>query len=160
MTPYARCPAGVLTATVNNLSPSLDHYFAVVAVDVHGNYNSNVTYSTVYALTSEVVSREVSVVVVPTAPPAAVGLLGIAASPDGSSVLLSWPAYNEWAQGAVVSYRMFVSSTPFTNTSGLTPCAVVPAGTLSTTLRNLPPGVDHFFAVCGRGLPMGSATQV
>ena len=147
LVPNLVLPSGTFTFTFTNLTPGQDHFFAVVAVDVNGHFNPSVTFAAAYALTADVLSREVSVVVIPQSPPAPVSPLVAAPSPNGACATLSWGAYNEIAQSDVVAYRIFVSGSPLTNVSGLTPYAIVPAGVNGITLCNLPPAQDNFFAV-------------
>ena len=147
LTPCAKIAAGPLTTTVTNFSPYEDHYFAVGPVDAGGNYAHNVTVAEINAQSEDLVSREVSLVVVPTTLPQPVGLLSLNPSPDGATVGVSWSGYSELAQGAVSRYLIFVSPTPFTSVAGLSPYSTVPAGTLATTVTNLAPGIDHYFAV-------------
>ena len=92
-------------------------------------------------------SRELSVVVTTPAIPDRVTQLTVAVSPTGDSAILDWSGYNELLQHDVVRYHIYVSASPFTTVSSLTPYATVPAGTFSLTVTNLTPWQDHYFAV-------------
>ncbi len=95
----------------------------------------------------ETFSREMSVLVTTPAAPDRVTQLTVVVSPTGDSAILNWSGYNEILQRDVVRYHIYVSSTPFTTISNLTPYATVPAGTFSFTITNLTPWQDHYFAV-------------
>ena len=96
---------------------------------------------------SQAFSRELSLLITTPVIPARVTQLSVSVSPTGDRVLLDWSAYNEILQGDVVRYRIYVSTTPFTIVSNLTPYAIVSAGTFTLTITNLTPWQDHYFAV-------------
>ena len=77
---------------------------------------------------AQAISREMSIVVTTLAIPARVTQLNVSVSPTGDRATLEWCGYNEIAQSDVVRYRIYTATTAFTNVSGLTPLAVVPAG--------------------------------
>ena len=167
MTRYATVRAETHSITLTNLPVWEDHFFAVVAVDAAGGLDPEVTYSAAYALTrevvsremsifvggeseppyKEVVSREVSLVVSTPQVPARVTPLTVTPSPLGDTVALSWTGYNEWVERDVARYDIYLSTRPFTNISGMTRYAIVPAETRAITLTNLPVWEDRFFAV-------------
>jgi hypothetical protein len=167
LVPFAVLPAGTSSLSISNLSQWQDHYFAVVAVDAPGGYDSTVNYSAAYVLApqavsrefsvfiggdpqstyGEAVSRESSILVTTLEVPQRISQLVITTTPTGESATLDWSAYNEIAQNDIVRYEIFVSSAPFTTVSGLTPLATVPAGTFTLTVSNLTAWQDHYFAV-------------
>ena len=169
LTPFAIVPAGTSSLSVSNLTQWQDHYFAVVAVDALGTYDSTVNYSAAYVIApqassrefslfvggettpayNQALSREVSVLVTtPIVPqPIASTQLVVTVTPTGDGATLDWSAYNEIAQIDVVSYNVFILNSPFTTVSNLTPFATVPAGTFTLTVSNLTAWQDHYFAV-------------
>jgi hypothetical protein len=168
MTPYRIVPGESTSVTLTGLTPWTDHFFAVVAVDVLGNFIPAVTYSAAYVLSpqtisrevsifvgaepvppyKQVVSREVSIVVNSTAAPPAITGLGVTLSPTGDSATLNWSSYNQWAVGDVVRFDIYLSDTgPITNVSGLTPLRSVGGEQNTVSLTGLTPWTDHFFAV-------------
>jgi subtilase family serine protease len=96
---------------------------------------------------AETVSRECSVVVTTSTLPQPISDIAITVSPTGDSATLDWSTYNELSQYDLLRYRVYVSTGPFAIVSGLTPYAMVPAGTLSITITNLTQWQDHYFAV-------------
>lgn len=69
MTPFLIVPGESTSVTLTGLAPWTDHFFAVVAVDVLGNFIPEVTYSAAYVLAPQVISREVSLFIGQEAPP-------------------------------------------------------------------------------------------
>lgn len=169
LTPFAIVPAGTSTLSVSNLTQWQDHYFAVVAVDALGGYDSVVNYSAAYVIAPQAISREFSLfiggetapaynqalsrevsvlVTTPMVPsPITNTQLVITVTPTGDGATLDWSAYNEIAQNDVVKYNVFISDTLFTTVSNLVPFATVPAGTFTLTVSNLTAWQDHYFAV-------------
>ena len=167
MTALTNVPGETLSITLAGLPAGQDLYFAVVAVSAGGLFNPAVVSSGAFLIAQEVVSREMSVFVggEPASPyqdivsreltvvvalsnaPAPITQLTASNSPDGTTVLLSWSAYNQWAQLDVVSYNIYYSSQAFTSIAGMTPYLTVGGETLSVLLTGLPAGQDHFFAV-------------
>lgn len=80
------------------------------------------------------------------APPPVTGL-SLASSPDGSTVSISWPNYNQWSVRDVAAYRIYRSAAPFTGIDGLTPAAVVSGENFSRAFSGLTPWADSFWAV-------------
>ncbi len=174
-------PAGQTMATLESLTPFTDHYFAVVPVDALGNFQSQVTYSAVYVLSPEVISREltlaiengpaesypnvqsreVSILVPDSAAPAPVtglesGFFVETSTTAFGAVDLDWMAYNEPAQLDVSEYRIFFGASFFdTVTESMMPIAVVPAGTQRFTLPGLAGGEIFHFAVVAAD-PLGN----
>ncbi len=95
----------------------------------------------------QAVSREVSIAVTTPAVPTKVSPLIVTATPTGETVTLSWAGYNQWAQGDVARYDIYMSTHGFTNVSQMTRYTWVPGETFSIMLTNLPPWEDHCFAV-------------
>ena len=159
--------AGTSSLTITNLPPWQDHYFAVVAEDALGGFDTDVSYSAAYVLAPQAISRELSLFVgaepVPPYPqaisrelsvltttpevPARVEHLLVIVSPTGDTVTLDWSAYNEIAEHDVVAYRIFAADVPFASVASVSPSATVPAGTFSLTITNLAVWQDHYFAV-------------
>jgi hypothetical protein len=67
--------------------------------------------------------------------------------PHGRTAILDWSAYDEAAQVDVAGYHVFYSTTDFTDTSGLTSVATLPAGTFTYEVTGLTPNRPYFFAV-------------
>ena len=65
----------------------------------------------------------------------------------GSDIRLDWSDYDEDAQGDVVSYRIYQSTSSFDDVSGMTPIDTVPAGTFTYQVSGLTEGMEYFFAV-------------
>lgn len=168
MTPYRIVPGESTSVTLTGLTPWTDHFFAVVAVDVLGNFIPAVTYSAAYVLSpqtisrevsifvgaepdppyKQVVSREVSIVVNSTAAPPAITGLGVTLSPTGDAATLNWSSYNQWAVGDVVRFDIYLSDTgPITDVTGLTPLRSVGGEQNTVSLTGLTLWTDHFFAV-------------
>ena len=181
MTPYATVRGETFTLTLTNLSAWEDHFFAVVAVDALGGSNAVVRYAAANALAREAVSREfsvfvgaepdppwrqvasreVSIVVTTATAPAPVPQLVVNPVPARQTAALSWAGYNEWAQGDIVRYDIYMFTRSGTNGMQVALVASVPGETFSITLTNLSAGEDHFFAVVavdalGRFRPAGS----
>jgi hypothetical protein len=95
----------------------------------------------------EVVSREFSVVMdAPGAPPQVTGYT-VTPAPDGSSVVLDWSNYNQWAVGDVDSFRIYLSNEPFSDVTSATPFLTVPGGSVTALLTGLPIFQDHYIAI-------------
>ncbi|MDF7823004.1 PA14 domain-containing protein [Pontiellaceae bacterium B12227] len=167
MTPYATVAAGNKSVEINGLPAWTDHYFAVVAVDEPGNYNTGVQYAAAYVLSPELVSREYSVnigsaahepqrstlsreytqIIQTPEAPAAIPDFSVESSPTGDAALLDWSSYNELLERDIVRYDIYYSASPFTSVAGMTPYTTVNAGNLSVLLSGLAPWTDHYFAV-------------
>jgi hypothetical protein len=168
MTPFRIVPGESTSVTLTGLTAWTDHFFAVVAVDVLGNFIPAVTYSAAYVLSPQVISREVSLFVgaepVPpykqivsrevsllvnstSAPPAITGL-GVTLSPTGDAATLNWSSYNQWAVGDVARFDIYLSeSGPIMSVSELTPVMSVGGEFNTAALTGLAAWTDHFFAV-------------
>ena len=167
MTPYASVPAETQSLTIGGLTAWHDYAFAVVAVDVLGQFDPLVDYCASHPLGREICSREIGLLVAAgsatgsgqtlsrestfvvgtEAPPAMVTELVLDPSPAGDSVDLDWSAYNEILQRDIAHYDIYVSDDPFTDVSGMTPHITVPAGTRTVTIDGLTPWRKHCFAV-------------
>jgi hypothetical protein len=167
LTPVKTVGGETVTATVGGLTPFQDHFIAIVAVDGLGNRNTAVINSAAYILSpqlisrevslfvgqeptppyKEVVSREVSLAVATAAPPAQVTGYVVTPSPLGDSVALDWSNYNQWAEGDVARFDIYVSNQPFSSVDGLTPFQSSPGGSVSITLNGLPTQQDHYIAI-------------
>ncbi len=77
--------------------------------------------------------------------PLATGVLVADGSGSGTTAALSWSAYQQSPD--VGYYRVYYSTTDFTDSSALTPVATVNAGTTSFTVTGLTEGVTYYFAV-------------
>jgi hypothetical protein len=65
----------------------------------------------------------------------------------GGQVALNWSAYDEKAQGDVAQYRLFYSTSNFTDVTGLHANLTLSAGTFSTIISGLSNGTPYYFAV-------------
>jgi hypothetical protein len=172
MAPYTTVPAGTQSLRISGLAAWRDHCFAVVAVDALGHFLATVEYSAAYALTTEVVSREVCVhvggsdrplyaqvtsreaallVPEPGVPAPVTGVdSGFTATTSATAygaVDLAWPSYNEPAQIDVARYRIYVGPSYFDDVTALTPFGFAPAGVLAHTVVGLAGGAIHYLAV-------------
>jgi len=167
MTPHAIVSAGNDSINISGLPAWIDHYFAVVAVDDLGGFNSTVEYSAAYVLSPEIisremtihigsaktdprrrtVSREVSLIIQTPEPPAAIADFTVDVSPTGDSALLDWSSYDELLENDIVRYDIYYSTSPFTNVTAMTPYTSVNAKTQSLLLVELLPWTDHYFAI-------------
>lgn len=172
MTADLSIPAGTQVAVVDGLTAWQDHFFAVVPVDVLGNFDPVVVYAASYVTTGEIVSREVSLFVGAddAAPyrglasrevsilrpdagiPAPVTGLGSGFTAATSTrayqaIDLAWPDYNEVAQLDVVRYRVYVGLDYFADATGLEPYEIIGAGTLGHTVGGLDSGGIYYVAV-------------
>ncbi len=82
-----------------------------------------------------------------TAPTPAQPYLTAASGPQGISVLLDWSKYAPFAPADVVTYRIYLKTSPFASTAGLAPIMTVPAGTYTATIPNLVPNTNYWVAV-------------
>ena len=95
----------------------------------------------------QVVSREVSLAVADSATPPQVTRYLVAPSPTGDSVALDWSNYNPWALKDVHHFDIYISDTPFTDVTGLTPKLTVGGETVTATIAGLTQFHDHFIAI-------------
>jgi len=149
----------------------VDHYFAVVPVDVLGNFDPIVNYGAVYPVAPEVVSRElclfvgqpdpvsknnvsreISFVVADDTTPAPVTGLGSGFTVLSSTNLyqsldLDWTAYDELAQRDIVRYRVYVGSSYYEDVSSMEPFTYAPANSGLFTLTGLDAYGIYYVAV-------------
>jgi RHS repeat-associated protein len=114
-----------------------------MAVDRSGNESP--------ALTVEIVYDDI-------APPAVAPLM-VNGNGIGTTVTLDWTGYNEALHGDVDYYRIYVETFPFNTVEGLTPVAMVDAGTFTYTVRDLTKGTAYWFAVVAVDV-MGNALDL
>jgi RHS repeat-associated protein len=74
----------------------------------------------------------------------------------GTTVSLDWTGYNQSSHGDIACYRIYVQPAPFTDVTGLTPAATVPAGAFSYKTTGLAKGATYWFAVVAEDV-MGNA---
>lgn len=168
MTPHLVVPGESSSVMLTGLEPWRDHYFAVVAVDVLGNFIPNAVSSAAYVLMPQVISREVSLFIggepespgkqvisreislamaSPEPPPPVTGVTVIL-SPAGDSARLDWDSYNLWAVGDVARFDIYYSPDgPISNVTALTPLLSVGGEQTFASVANLEPWRDHYFAV-------------
>lgn len=172
LTPCAVVPAGSFALGITNLAEWQDHYFAVVPVDGLGGYDPVVNYAAAYVLAPQAMTREVSLfvgaeplapypqatsrelsVLVPdtTVPAPVAGLTNIFTAAMSrtafSAIDLDWSSYNELAQRDVARYRIYAGPSFFTDVTGMSPVAYVPAGTLRQTVGGLHGWGIYYMAV-------------
>ncbi|MBT7298719.1 MAG: hypothetical protein HN849_04370, partial [Victivallales bacterium] len=167
LSPHMVVPAGTYTVDLTGLGAWQDHYFAVVAVDLQGGFDTTVNYAASYVqgaelisrefslhsggisdpVIQELVSREVHLAVTTPAVPDPITQLTVSAAPTGETVTLSWTGYDEIEQGDVKEYRVFVSDQPFTDVGGLAVHTVVPTGTKIVEITGLTAWQDAYLAV-------------
>jgi RHS repeat-associated protein len=102
-----------------------------MAVDRAGNESA--------ALTVEIVYDDIA--------PPAVDTLRVNGSGSGTTVILDWTGYNEALHGDVDYYRIYVETFPFSTVEGLSPAAMVEAGTFTYVVTGLTKGTTYWFAV-------------
>ena len=160
------------TLALTNLPVWEDHFFAVVPVDALGGFdpgvkctprpmswpaswcrgNSRCSWATSRRRPSQVVSREVSVVVITPDVPAPVTCLGCGFTARDSvnsfsAIDLDWTAYSEVGQKDVARYRIYLGPAYYDDVTGLEPFAYVPAETKQWTLTGLNPYGIYYVAV-------------
>ncbi len=160
------------TLALTNLPVWEDHFFAVVPVDALGGFDPGVKYAAAYVVARElvsrefsvfvgdepspplkqVVSREVSVVVITPDVPAPVTCLGCGFTARDSvnsfsAIDLDWTAYSEVGQKDVARYRIYLGPAYYDDVTGLEPFAYVPAETKQWTLTGLNPYGIYYVAV-------------
>jgi len=79
--------------------------------------------------------------------PLPVTALTVDARGNGTSARLDWSGYDETVHGDIAGYRVYSASQVFTNVSGLTPVATLPAGTRTHEITGLTKGQSYYFAV-------------
>ncbi len=86
--------------------------------------------------------------VVDTTPPSGVNpVLVLQSGPHGRTMDLNWTAYDENAQVDVAGYHVWMNTTNFNSTAGMTPVVTLPAGTKTFTVTGLNPNTNYWFAV-------------
>ena len=95
----------------------------------------------------ETVSRELSVGVAAEKAPRKISGLVLTFVPTGESVTFDWSGYNQWAEGDVDHYAIYISDRTFSSVAGMTPAAAVRGETFSATVGGLAPWMDHYVAV-------------
>jgi hypothetical protein len=133
-------PAGAVSAlnasarqfTFNGLELDKDYYAAIVAVDQAGNAEAQVT-SLSFSIDSEV------------PPPVSVSLQRDA--PD--SALLDWSGYNRSALVGFAGFRVYRSTSDFSDVSAMTPVATLPADATNYRTASLDRTMSYHFAVVG-----------
>jgi methionine-rich copper-binding protein CopC len=101
-----------------------------VAVDRAGNQST--------ALTITIVFDDIA--------PPALSTLRANGNGIGTTVSLDWTGYSQ-SHGDIDYYRVYVQPSAFTDVSGLTPAATVPAGTFTHKVAGLTKGATYWFAV-------------
>ncbi len=162
MTPYVTLPGETFRLVIENLTPWLDHHFAVAPVDAQGGFDVTVESVGAYVVAREAVSRklcllvesgpasghkgvfsrELSFVGADTNVPAPVchagsGFSARTSVSDYRAIDLDWSHYNEIAQRDVLRYRIYVAPVYFGDVNDMQPVAFVPAGTFEHTLTGL-----------------------
>ena len=79
-------------------------------------------------------------------PPEQITTLEATDAAIGGTVDLDWTGYDETGQD-VISYNIYQSESDFSNVTGMTPIASVPAGTFSYRVTDLTNGIQYYFAV-------------
>ena len=120
-----------------------------------------------FALTSKNEAGEESPSVVAVidyeSPPLPVSNLTASGRGPGTTVSLSWTGYDERAQGDVASYRIYAADHSFTQVVGMSPNALLPAGTFGYMVTKLVKGTTYYFAVVAvdtRGNAVTTVTPV
>ncbi len=172
MKSFSKLPAGTSTFEIHGLLPWKLRYFAVVAVDVLGNFQTTVRSAGSYPLIPQVISREVgiyagaavkptfpqpvsreiSLLVADSVPPEPIEDLQVQID-DAGNITLDWSTYDEASQADLVNYRILVLDRPFMDVSAIGSFlreVVVQRGTTSWTFSNLPKGKTLYFAVVPR----------
>jgi len=172
MTAVETLPAGTKAFEVSGLTAWQDYYFAVVAVDLLGGFDSSVQYAANYVLSREVVtreftlhnggisvpvqqhvlSREISFLVPDDAVPEPVTGVGSGFTVEISTVAykavdLTWPNYDEVAQKDVVAYRIYVGPSYFSDVSAMDPYQRIDGGISGCTVGGLESNTVYHFAV-------------
>ncbi len=172
MTPVLSVGAESLTAVVNGLPRTGDHFLAVVPVDGGGQFISAVNAAGAYQFVGEVVSREVSMfvgddsghpmtslvsrevsVVVPDAdtPPPVTGIGGgftaVTSVVRPRALDLNWSAYPEDDQRDVVRYRVYIRDSFFTTIDPEWPYQVSADGNRRATVDGLQSARIYYVAV-------------
>ncbi|MBN1441341.1 MAG: hypothetical protein JXA90_01470, partial [Planctomycetes bacterium] len=159
-------PAGVQAHEITGLDPLQEYYFAVVPLNIFGEFDPQVAYggsyplfprlsSRVYAVQNgsftdpepiRIESRAASLLNRDMTPPAPVTELTASWGSGVGEVDLDWTAYDETDRGGILEYRIYVALGHFEFILGWAPFAVVAGGTKRYTV----PGLQerpYYFAV-------------
>lgn len=172
MAPIASVPAETFAFGLSNLTAWADHFFAVIAVDARGGFDSRVVVASSYVLAGAVASREYTVdvgaessprhrmlasheismlVTTPEVPaPVTCANCGLTARDSMNSYSafdLDWESYNETGQQDVIDYRIYLAADYFEDVSALSPYMIVPAETKNWTVSGLLPYGVYYVAV-------------
>lgn len=159
-------PGEQFSTTFTDLPAWKDSFYAVVPVDVLGQYDTGFRYFGAYVLMPEVATREVGffngaepdppyrqvetrevgLAVGDAAPPPRTEKVVLTLSPTGDTVKLDWTGYDQWAVRDVKHYAVYMSDHAITSLNGLVP-RIVPGEQFSTTFTGLPAWQDSFYAV-------------
>nr|MDJ0720838.1 CARDB domain-containing protein [Desulfobacterales bacterium] len=82
-----------------------------------------------------------------TDPPPEIVSLSVDTVGSGTEAILNWTGYDEAAVPDLANYRVYVSETPISDLSGLSPDYMLPAGTFVHSVGDLNRGVNYYFAV-------------
>jgi len=101
---------------------------------------------------SQLSSRESSILITGTNTAASVtgigsGFTAVKSASEYNAIDLNWTSYNEVAQLDVVQYDIYLTNAFFSDITGMTPVATVPAGIQTYTLTNLFSSLTYFVAV-------------
>ncbi|MBN8456246.1 MAG: VCBS repeat-containing protein [Verrucomicrobia bacterium] len=124
--------AAARSTVFNNLLPDHEYFAAVTAVDVAGNASNTVTTVRIF-LESQV-------------PPPVVPLL---TTTGLDAARLDWNAYDTSSLVGLAGFKVYSSITEFTDVTGLTPVATLPATTKTHDLTGLDRTQTHYLAVVG-----------
>ncbi len=80
-------------------------------------------------------------------PPLPVSTLTASGNGPGTTVSLNWAGYDERGQGDIALYRIYVSDHFFSQVQGMSPAALLPAGTYAHTITGLVKGDTYYLAV-------------
>ena len=80
-------------------------------------------------------------------PPPFIDTLAVSGEGSGTDAVLDWSGYSEFVNGDVGYYQIYMSTSPFSDLSSLTPIATIPAGTFTYTAEGLTPGTTYYFSV-------------
>ena len=121
---------GLAARCLSNLLPDQEYFAAVTTVDVAGNSEPAVTTLRIF------LESQIPPPVTPTI-----------ASTGIDSAHLDWSGYDTSALVGMAGFRVFAQTAPFTDVSGLTPLAELPATTKEYDLSGLDRSQSHYLAV-------------
>jgi len=79
--------------------------------------------------------------------PGEVNSLVVQTQLDGTTAKLDWTGYDESQQGGIASYLIYAEATDISDTSSLSPVAVISGGNFTCTVENLDRNTNYHFAV-------------